>query len=60
MFCSINDFLWETQKLKSKSLLSLEKKETFVCAIFGKIYYVACAINLRWQIDLPLCLPARA
>ena len=38
-------FSYDTKKLKSKSLLSLEKKETFACLIFGKICYVACAIN---------------
>ena len=37
------------QKLKNVSLLSLEKKETFACAIFGKICYVASAINHAGQ-----------
>ena len=47
MFCSIHIllFLWQTQKFKDKSLLSFRKKETFACAIFGKICYVACTIN---------------
>ena len=38
-------FFWQTRKLKSKSLLSLEKKRTCACAIFGKICYATWAIN---------------
>ena len=45
MFCSIHDFTFHmtTQKFKGKSLLSLQKKkETFACAIFGKICCYLC------------------
>ena len=54
--------LWKTQKLSNKSLLSSErKKSTFACAIFGKICYVACAINRAGKsVCLRACLPARA
>ena len=46
MFSWYTFFLWQTQKLSNKSLLSLEKKkETFAWAIFSKICYAACAIN---------------
>ena len=49
-------FLWQTQKLKNTSLLSLKKKKgTFACAIFGKICYVACVINRAGQL---ICLHA--
>ena len=44
-------FLWETKKLKSTSLLRLDKKETFACTIFGKICYVACTIDRAGQIN---------
>ena len=37
------------------SFESWEKKETFACAIFGKICYVACAINHARQL---ICLRA--
>ena len=51
-------FLWQTPKLKDKPLLSLQKKKTFASAIFGKI---SCMHDqLRWQIDLPACLPEQA
>ena len=43
------------QKLKNVSLLSLEKKETFACAVFGKICYAACSINRAGQL---ICLRA--
>ena len=35
--------------------MSLDKKETFACAIFGKICYVACLINRAGQL---ICLHA--
>ena len=38
-------FLWQTQKLKNKFFWVLREKETFACAIFTKICYVACRIN---------------
>ena len=43
------------QKLKNVSLLSLEKKETFACTIFGKICHAAYAINRAGQL---ICLRA--
>ena len=56
---SWNTFSYDTQKLKNKSLLSLEKKETFACAIFGKSY-VAYAINRAGKlICLRACLHKR-
>ena len=50
-------FWWQKQKFKGKSLLSLQKKETFACATlkFGKICYVACAINHAGKL---ICLHA--
>ena len=42
---TILPFLWQTQKLKTKSLWVLRKKETLACAIFGKSCYVACTIT---------------
>ena len=46
----------QTQTFKNKSSLSLEeKKETFACAIFDKICYVACAINCAGKL---ICLRA--
>ena len=59
MFCSIHDFtfLMTDTKIKDKSLLSLQKKETFAHAIFSKICYVACAINCAGKmIYLRACL----
>ena len=48
-------FLWQTQKFKDKSLLSLQKKGTFACTIFGKICYVPSTINCT---DKSICLHA--
>ena len=49
-------FWW--QKFKGKSLLSLQKKEAVACATlkFGKICYVACAINHAGKL---ICLHER-
>ena len=54
-------FLWQTQKLKNKSLLSDEgKKEVFAGTIFGNICCVACAINRAGKlICLRACLHER-
>ena len=54
-------FSFDTQNFKKKSPLSLEeKKETFACAIFGKIRCVACAINCASKlICLHACLHER-
>ena len=48
-------FLWETQKFKDKSLLSLEKKKTFAGANFSKICWNACPINCSGKF---ICLHA--
>ena len=48
-------FSYDTRKPKSKSFLSLEKKETFACPILGNICYVACAINCTGKL---ICLCA--
>ena len=49
-------FLITDAKIKEHfSFESWEKKETFACAIFGKICYVACAINRAGQL---ICLRA--
>ena len=59
IFCSIHDFTFlmtDTNVKGQVSFESSEKKETFACAIFSKI----CYCYLRWQIDLPACLPAQA
>ena len=61
MLCSIHDFtfLWQTQKLKNKSLLSLEKKN--FCLHYFRWNLLCCLHNQsRWQTDLAACLPARA
>ena len=58
MFCSIHDFNFLIDKHKNlRASLSwdLRKKETFACAIFGKICYVACAINRAGKL---ICLRA--
>ena len=47
-------FLGQSQKFKDKSLSSLQKK-LFNCAIFGKIRYVAYAINRAGKL---ICLLA--
>ena len=60
MLCSIHDspFLWQTQKLKNKFLLSLEEK---TCLRDFQWNLLCCLHDQsRWQTDLPACLPARA
>ena len=44
-------FYERQKKLKSTSLLRLDKKETFACTAFGKICYVACTIDRAGQIN---------
>ena len=57
MGCFSDILFLMTQKLKNKSILSLEKRRNFSWAIFGKICYGACAINCtgKW-ICLCACL----
>ena len=53
-------FLWQTQKFKEKALLSLHEKRNFCLLVFGKICYVACAINCAGKlICLRACLRER-
>ena len=52
--------LLQTQKFKAKSLWVFRKKETFACAIFGKICYVVWAINPTGKrVGLRACLHER-
>ena len=58
MFCSIHDFtfLMIDKKIKGQvSFESSEKKETFACANFSKICYIACPINRTGKL---ICLRA--
>ena len=61
MFSWLYLSLRQTQKFKNNSPLSLQKKkQPFACAIFGKICYVACAINCAGKlIRLCACLHER-
>ena len=58
MFCSIHDFNFlidRHKNLKTSLSWDFRKKETFACAIFGKIYYVTSAINRAGKL---ICLRA--
>ena len=63
MFCAIHDFtfLMTDTKIKGQVFFEFsEKKETFACAIFSKICYVAYAINRACNlICLRACLHQR-
>ena len=63
MFCSVHDFTFLMTDTKSKGQVSFEfseKKETFACAIFSKICYVASAISCTGKlICLHACLHER-
>ena len=58
MFCSIHDFNFlidRRKNLRTSLSWDFRKKETFARATFGKIYYVASAINRAGKL---ICLRA--
>ena len=62
MFCTIHDFtfLLAHKDLRTSLFWVFRKKETFVCAIFDKICYIACVINRADKlIYLRACLHER-
>ena len=59
MFCSVHDFTFLMTDTKIKEQVSFEswENEVFLCVIFEKICYVACAINRTGKlIYLHACL----